>query len=102
MNIVRNISVLILLFGIIIMTVYITKSYTYNIEDSIVYKAKLENKKREMENKINEHNSKRPSKIFGNMFEEPSVWMGYSDQDTITKNIDGYAEFNTKKYSNFN
>lgn len=83
------------------MTVYITKSYTYNIEDSIVNQAKLENKKREMENKINEHNSKRPSKIFGNMFEEPSVWMGYSDQDTIT-NIDGYAEFNTKKYSNFN
>ena len=40
--------------------------------------------------------------MFGNMFEEPSVWMGYSDQDTITKNIDGYAEFDTKKYSKLN
>lgn len=81
------------------MTVYITKSYTYKIEDSMVYKARLENKKREYENKINQHNSKRPSKMFGNMFEEPSVWMGYSDQDTITKNANDYADFDSSKYS---
>ena len=65
----------------------------------MVYKARLENKKREYENKINQHNSKRPSKMFGNMFEEPSVWMGYSDQDTITKNINDYADFDSSKYS---
>ena len=29
------------------MTVYITKSYTYKIEDSIVRQAKLDNKKRD-------------------------------------------------------
>ena len=73
------------------MTVYITRSYTYKIEDGLVYKAKLENKKREMENKIKQHNSKRPSKIFGNMFSEPTVWMGYNDQDSINKNISTYS-----------
>ena len=103
MNIIRNLSVLILFFGIIIMTVYITKSYTYKIEDSIVHQARLNNKKREMEDLLKKHNSKRPSKIFGNMFTEPTVWMGYSDQDTINKNISTYKPIedrnNSQKYS---
>lgn len=99
MNIIRNLSVLILFFGIIIMTVYITKSYTYRIEDSIVRKAKLDNKKREMDMLLKKHNSKRPTKIFGNMFEEPTVWMGYSDQDTIDKNISTYEQTFDRKES---
>ena len=85
------------------MTVYITKSYTFKIEDSMVRQAKLDNKKREMEDLLKKHNSKRPSKIFGNMFSEPTVWMGYSDQDTIDKNISTYSTIedrnNNKKYS---
>ena len=88
------------------MTVYITKSYTYKIEDSIVSQAKLTNKRREMENLLKKHDSKRPSKIFGNMFSEPTVWMGYSDQDTIDKNISTYSTVedrnNNQKYSEIN
>ena len=105
MNIIRNLSVLILFFGIIIMTIYITKSYTYKIEDSLVKQAKLDNKKREMDMLLKKHNSKRPSKIFGNMFTEPTVWMGYSDQDTIDKNISTYDQAfdrnKSQKYSAF-
>ena len=86
------------------MTVYITKSYTYKIEDSLT-QAKLENKRREMNNKLKNHDSKRPSKIFGNMFTEPTVWMGYSDQDTISKELSTYKPIedrnNTQKYSTF-
>lgn len=106
MNIIRNLSVLILFFGIIIMTVYITKSYTYKIEDGMVRQAKLDNKKREMQDLLKKHDGKRPSKIFGNMFSHPTVWMGYSDQDTIDKNISTYSTVedknNKQKYSEIN
>ena len=88
------------------MTDYITKAYTYKIEDSIDSQAKLTNKRREMENLLKKHDSKRPSKIFGNMFSEPTVWMGYSDQDTIDKNISTYSTVedrnNNQKYSEIN
>ena len=88
------------------MTVYITKSYTYKIEDSIVRQAKLANKKREMENLLKKHDGKRPSKIFRNMFSEPTVWMGYKEQDTIDKNISTYSTVedknDNKKYSEIN
>lgn len=88
------------------MTVYITKSYTYKIEDSMVRQAKLDNKKREMQDLLKKHDGKRPSKIFGNMFSEPTVWMGYSDQDTIDKNISTYSTVedrnNNQKYSEIN
>ena len=106
MNIIRNLSVLILFFGIIIMTVYVTKSYTYKIEDSMVRQARRDNKKRKLEDLLKTHDGKRPSKIFGNMFSDPAVWMGYSDQDTIDKNISTYANVNytnnTNKYSKIN
>ena len=59
-----------------------------------------------MENLLKKHDSKRPSKIFGNMFSEPTVWMGYSDQDTIDKNISTYSTIedrnNNQKYSELN
>ena len=87
MNIIRNLSVLILFFGIIIMTVYITKSYTYKIEHGVVRQAKLDNRKRELTDQLKKHDGTRPSKIFGNMFLEPTVWMGYSDPNTIDKNL---------------
>ena len=81
------------------MTVYVTKTYTYKIEDSMIAKARIKNQKMELKRELNKYYSKRPSKIFGKMFEQPSVWMGYSDQDTIEKNISSYAEFDSSKYS---
>ena len=96
MNIIRNLSVLILFFGIIIMTVYITKSYGNRFNNQIMRKARLDIKKKEMNKLLKKHNSERPSKVFGNMFSEPTVWMGYSDQDTINKDISTYESIDSK------
>ena len=32
--------------------------------------------------------SKRPTKIFKNMFDQPTVWMGYADNDTKDSKYD--------------
>lgn len=100
MNIIRNLSVLILFFGIIIMTVYITKSYGNRLDGQIMRNARLDEKKRKMEKLLKNHKSKRPSKVFGNMFLEPTVWMGYSDQDTINSKINNYSDFKKNKFDN--
>lgn len=91
MNIIRNISILILFFGIILMTIYITKSYSYDIDEKIKQFKRIqmmENKKEEIEAQIRKENSTKPSKIFDKMFSEPTVWMGYSDPNTINMNTD--------------
>jgi len=108
MNIIRNISVLILFFGLIILTVYTTRSYNYKIEDSIIHKSKLEMEKRRLQSENDIINNGKPSAAFSNMFEKSTPWMGYSDPDTITKNIsdskniDNYAKFDSNKYSTIN
>lgn len=99
MKLIRNISVLILFFGIIILTIYMTKSYNFKIEDSVIHKSKLDMEKKKLENELNKHYSKRPTKMFSKMFENSTPWMGYSDPDTIAKNITTYADFDSKKYS---
>ena len=81
------------------MTIYITRSYNHKIEDSIIYKSKIDMKKRKLKNAIQKYNSQRPSNIFDKMFENSTPWMGYSDPDTVSKNISKNAPFNSNKYS---
>ena len=108
MKIIRNISILILFFGLIILTIYITRSYNYRIEDTIIHKSKLEMEKRRLQSENDSRNNGKPSVLFSNMFEKSTPWMGYSDPDTITKNIsdsnniDDYAKFDSNKYSTVN
>jgi hypothetical protein len=85
MNLIRNFSILILFFGIILMTIYITKSYAYSIEDKLQEYKELQ-KKKIAEYNIRRENSTKPSKMFDKMFKEPTVWMGNSDPYTITRN----------------
>ena len=65
-----NFSVIIIILGIVILT----NSLSIN---SVKCKCKL-NKK----NKTKPIDKDIPSKVFDNMFDEPSVWMGYSDLDS--------------------
>ena len=81
------------------MTIYITRSYNHRIEDSIIYKSKIDMKNRELKKAIQKHNKKRPSNIFNKMFKNPTVWSGYSDPSTISAKISGHALFNSNKYS---
>lgn len=98
MNIIRSVSVLILFFGIIIMTVYVTRSYSMN--ESNFIKAKRKPTINEIYSK---YESKKPSKVFGKMFTDSTVWMGYSDKDVKdSKNVNYYSSFNPKKYSSVN
>lgn len=85
MNLVRNFSILVLFFGIILMTIYITKSYAYSIDDKLK-EYKESQKQKEIEDNIRKENSLKPSKMFSKMFSEPTVWMGNSDPDTIERN----------------
>lgn len=94
MNLVRNFSILILFFGIILMTIYITKSYAYSIEDKLQDYKDIQ-KKKEIEDNIRRENSTKPSKMFSKMFSEPTVWMGNSDPDTITRNNNKESFVNT-------
>lgn len=85
MNIIKNISVLFLFFGIIILTIYITKSYGYKIDDKYQNRRKLS-----LHDIYQKYKSNRPNQMFNNMFENPSVWMGYTD--------DHSKNFNDKDY----
>lgn len=67
-NILFSISIIILFYAIILLTIYITKStfkcIKINTED--IYTI-------------------RPSEIFKKMFSQPSVWTGYQDYDPNDK-----------------
>ena len=96
MNIIRSLSILILFFGLIILTVYITRSYTLheNTKKEVIQKASLYDlymKKR----------SERPTAVLGKMFTDSSVWMGYTDPDVknMPKNLNSYDVFNSDKFS---
>jgi len=73
-HIIHNISVILMFFGIILLTVNLTKSYNkcpaYKPGGTIV---------REEPEKLDQE---RPSKIYDRMFNRPDVWMGYADFDT--------------------
>lgn len=70
-HIIHNISVIFIFFGIILLTVNLTKSYNKCpvIESNKVIAAKPVSKD-------------RPSKVYNKMFNQPDVWMGYADFDT--------------------
>ena len=97
MNIIRSVSVLILFFGIIILTVYVTRSYSLDNNNNNLVKEK----KPSIHDIYLKHNSKRPSNVFGKMFSDSSVWMGYTDSDVknAPDSLNYYSTFDSKKYS---
>ena len=84
MKTLKNISVIILFLGLMLLTVYVTKSY-YVFNDiqykEIVNKLLAEEKKRAMDSEVIRQ-EKLPSNMFEIMFKKPSPWMGYSDDLT--------------------
>ena len=73
-HIIHNISVILIFFGIILLTINLTKSYN----KCPVYKPGGIITMEETE-KLNQD---RPSKVYDRMFNRPDVWMGYADFDT--------------------
>jgi uncharacterized membrane protein len=71
-NIIYNISMILILIGIILLTHSLTKSY---------YKCPIIVQQNQELNQ-NTLNQDRPSKIFDKMFSLPDIWMGYADFDT--------------------
>ena len=76
-----NISIVMLLIGILMLTYYLTKAYnnqaninTTNINDDT-----------EITPSLDDIYNMRPSKTFKVMFNEPSIWQGYETTDN--KNI---------------
>ena len=70
--IIYNISMILILIGIILLTHSLTKNYN---KCPIIVQQKQE---------LNQNtlNQDRPSKIFDKMFSLPDIWMGYADFDT--------------------
>ena len=81
-HILYNISLIILSFGIILLTVYITKASSngFKTSDVILMEQQLERQRRGLTNEENIYDY-RPSKVYKKMFSNPSVWLGYSDFD---------------------
>jgi hypothetical protein len=76
-HIIHNISVIFIFFGIILLTINLTKSYNKCPQ----------NKERELSQEQPEQlDQEKPSKIFNRMFDRPDVWMGYADFDTKNTN----------------
>ena len=75
-HIIHNISIILIFFGIIMLTINLTKSYNKCPVIS------------SQEQKIiqNTDNQDRPSKFFNKMFNQSDVWMGYADFDTKNYN----------------
>lgn len=71
-HIIHNISIILIFFGIILLTNNLTKSYN---KCSIVVQPKQDVDK-------NIVNQDKPSKVFNKMFNSPDIWMGYADFDT--------------------
>ena len=72
-HILYNISIMMLLIGIILLTSYITKAYNKsNIQPT---KCNLYNNVKEPS--VDDVYKMRPSNIYKVMFNEPSIWQGY-------------------------
>ena len=71
-HVLHNISMIMILIGIILLTHNLTKSYN---KCPIIIQQKQE---------INQNtlSQRRPSKMFNKMFNLPDIWMGYADFDT--------------------
>ena len=70
-HIIHNISIILIFFGIILLTINLTKSYN---NCPIIINEKQQ---------INQNNiyQERPSKMYDKMFSQPELWMGYADFD---------------------
>jgi hypothetical protein len=70
-HIIHNISIILIFFGIILLTINLTKSYN---KCPIIINEKQQ---------INQNNiyQERPSKMYDKMFSQPELWMGYADFD---------------------
>ena len=98
MNLIRNLSTLILFFGILMMTFYISRSYQIDLEKKHgSTKQTLYNQYLKKENELP---SDKPSKVFGRMFSQPTVWMGYSDPDTKNMENNNYYTAQTGRNNN--
>lgn len=86
-----NISVLMLLSGIIILTYYLSKAYnqpkiSYNQQQQLLYNQQLYKQEQENENPdIEKTYTMRPAQIFSTMFSKPDIWQGY-ESVSVTKN----------------
>ena len=69
-----NISIVMLLVGILLLTYYLTKAY--NIPQS---NCNINNNEKSLS--LDEIHNQRPSDIFKVMFNEPSIWQGYEHVD---------------------
>ena len=75
---IHNISVILIFFGIILLTVNLTKSYN---------KCPRERQGGSLlQEQPEQLDQERPSKIYNKMFDRSDVWMGYADFDTKTFN----------------
>jgi hypothetical protein len=75
-HIIHNISVILMFFGIILLTINLTKSYN---------KCPVVQQRNQFIDQ-NTEDQDRPSKIFTKMFSNSDVWMGYADADTKDNN----------------
>ena len=81
-HILYNISLIILVCGIILITIYITKASTNNFKTT--NQVLLENQEY-LKNKQNSANNGetiydlKPSNIYSKMFSNPSIWFGYNE-----------------------
>ena len=79
-HILYNISILILGFGIILMTVYITKATNKN--NQTINLNGLSNRRHQSGiTETGEIYDSRPSKTYSKMFSQPSLWLGYQEFD---------------------
>jgi hypothetical protein len=79
-HILYNISLVILVIGIILMTVYITKASnnSYLTYDKQILNKQAGLKKTRSDNSIYDY---KVNKEYQKMFSQPSIWMGYQDFD---------------------
>ena len=74
-HIIHNISVILILFGVILLTYNLTKSYN---------KCKIV-RQNEMVDRRQKLNQERPGEIYQKMFRQNDVWMGYADFNARNK-----------------
>lgn len=68
-HVLYNISTIMILIGIIILTTYLTKAYADKPNCSF---------NKEQETTMEDVFNNRPSKVFDRMFNKPDIWQGYA------------------------
>jgi len=74
-HIIHNISVVLIFIGIIMLTINLTKSYNKSPGSMSKSGTLLQEKPQELD-------QEKPSKIYDKMFDRPDIWMGYADFDS--------------------